>query len=47
MNLKTTAGEPISLSRTQRLDVAHGASATASHAANLQCRTAAAECMAD
>ena len=27
MNLKTTAGEPISTSRTQRLDVALGASA--------------------
>jgi len=36
MNLMTTAGEPISTSRTQLPDVEPGASAMASHAANLQ-----------
>jgi hypothetical protein len=36
MNLKTTAGETISTSRTQLPDVEPGASAMASHAANLQ-----------
>ena len=39
MNLKTTAGEPISTSRTRHPDVEPGATAMASHAANLQCRT--------
>jgi hypothetical protein len=47
MNLKTTAGEPISISRTRHPDVEPGASAMASRAANLQCRTGAAACMAD
>jgi hypothetical protein len=47
MNLKTTAGEPISTSRKQLPDVEPGASAMASRAANLQCRTGAAACMAD
>ena len=42
----TTAGEPISTSRTQLPDVEPGASAMASRAANLQCRTGAAACMA-
>src|SRR5829696_8125459 len=39
MNLKTTAGEPISTSRKQLPDVEPGASVMASRAANLQCRT--------
>jgi|SRR5829696_6181350 len=46
MNLKTTAGEPISTSRKQLADVEPGASAMASRAASLQCRTGGVACMA-
>jgi hypothetical protein len=47
MNLKTTAGELISTSRKQLPDAEPGAGAMASPAANPQCRTGAAACMAD
>jgi hypothetical protein len=43
----TTAGEPISTSRTRHPDVEPGASAMASRAANLQCRTGDAACTVD
>jgi hypothetical protein len=42
----TTAGEPISTSRTRHPDVEPGVSAMARPAASLQCRTGAVACMA-